>query len=92
MAKSKPGQVEEILQELGKKIDILIADAKTATDDIRDDIEEKIEELKSRKQKIEDEVEEFKKENDGKWSEIKLHLHKAAEEIRKAAEAAFKKE
>jgi predicted nucleic acid-binding Zn-ribbon protein len=92
MAEDKKGQVENILKELGHKIDVLIADAKGAKDEIRDDIEEKISELKSRKDKLEDEFEEFKNDNEGKWGEIKSHLKLAAEEIKKAAEAAFKKE
>ena len=36
--------------------------------------------------------EDFKKNNDGKWQEIKSHLKTAAEEVKKAAETAFKKE
>jgi hypothetical protein len=92
MAEDKQGQVENILKELGRKIDVLIADAKEAKDEIRDDIEVKISELKSRKDQLEDEFEEFKTNNEGKWGEIKSHLKVAAEEIKKAAEAAFKKE
>ncbi|CAN0456337.1 unnamed protein product, partial [Ectocarpus fasciculatus] len=40
MAEDKQGQVENILKELGRKIDVLITDAKEAKDEIRDDIEE----------------------------------------------------
>ncbi len=92
MAEDKQGQVESILQELGRKIDVLIADAKVAKDEIRDDIEVKINDLKDRKDKLEEEFDEFKNNNEGKWGEIKSHLKVAADEIKKAAEAAFKKE
>ena len=91
MAEDKQGQVESILQELGRKIDMLIADAKVAKDEIRDDIEDKINDLKDRKDKLEEEFDEFKNNNEGKWGEIKSHLKIAADEIKKAAEAAFKK-
>jgi len=92
MAEDKKGQVENILKELGRKIDVLISDAKEAKDEIRDDIEVKISDLKTRKDTLEDEFEDFKQNNDGKWGEIKSHLKVAAEEIKKAAEAAFKKQ
>lgn len=83
--------VEDILKELGRKIDILIEDAKGATEDIRGDIEEKIQELKSRKESLEGDIKNFASNNEGKWTEIKVHLNSAAEELKKAAEAAFKK-
>ncbi|MEP2026709.1 MAG: hypothetical protein ABJH98_03235 [Reichenbachiella sp.] len=91
MSKEHQGQVEKILKELGKRIDDLIIEAKDAKDDIRDDVEEKIKELKKKKVKLDDEFQSFKDKNEGKWDEIKAHLSSAAEEIRKAAEAAFKR-
>lgn len=91
MSNEHEGQVESILKELGKKIDQLIVDAKGAKDDVRDEVEAKIKVLKSKKEKLEDEYTEFKKKNESKWTEIKTHLGAAAEEIKKATEAAFKK-
>lgn len=91
MSDNKQGQVESIFQELGKKIDDLIIDAKSAKDSVRDEAEEKIKDLKQRKEVLEDEFKEFKDKNDGKWDEIKSHLNGAAQEIKQAAEAAFKK-
>lgn len=91
MSADHQGQVEKILKELGKKIDELIVEAKDAKDDIRDEVEEKIKELKSKKGKLEDDYADFKKKNEGKWEEIKSHLGSAADEIKKAAEAAFRK-
>lgn len=91
MSTDQQGQVEKILKELGKKIDDLIVDAKDAKDDIRDEVEEKIKELKKKKGKLDDEYQSFKQKNEGKWDEIKSHLALAAEEIKMAAEAAFRK-
>lgn len=91
MSEFHKGQVEEILRELGKKIDLLIVDAKKSTEEVREDVEEKIVALKARKEKLEREFEDFQSNNDGKWQEIKLHLSKAADEIKMAAETAFKK-
>lgn len=91
MSDDHQGQVENILKELGKKIDHLIAEAKTAKDDVKEDLEVKIKDLKGRKNKLDDDFQDFKEKNEGKWDEIKTHLSGAAEEIKRAAEAAFKK-
>ncbi len=91
MTKKTEGQVENILKELGKKIDQLIVDAKDAKDDIRDEVEDQIKNLKKRKEKLDDEYNNFKNKNEGTWDEVKSHLVAAADEIKKAAEAVFKK-
>ncbi|UXX80871.1 hypothetical protein N7E81_07130 [Reichenbachiella carrageenanivorans] len=91
MSTDHQGQVEKILKELGKRIDDLILEAKDAKDDIRDEVEDKIKELKKKKSKLDDEYQTFKEKNEGKWAEIKTHLSSAADEIKLAAEAAFRK-
>jgi len=88
MANDTKGQVENLLSELGKKIDQLIVEAKSASGEIREEIEEKIEELKQKKTKIEQDFEEYKSSD--RWHEIKNHLTSALVELKKAAEAAFK--
>ena len=85
------GQVEQILKELGHKIDHLIAETKEASGEIRDDLEEKIKEFKSKKSKLEEDYEDFKTKNEGKWEEIKTHLSGAALELENAVKAAFNK-
>ena len=90
MSADHQGQVEKILSELGQKIDELMQEAKGAKDELRDEVEEKIKDLKGQKEKLENEYQEFKQNNEGKWVDIKTHLFAAAEEIKKAAEAAFK--
>ncbi len=89
MAKSNKGQIEEILAELGKKIDLLIVETKNAGDDVRDDIEERIKELKKRKSKLESDYKSYKDKNDDKWQEIKQHLISAVQELKLAVETAF---
>ena len=54
MSNDTKGQVEGILAELGKKIDQLIVEAKGASKEVRDDVEVKIQELKKKKEKLED--------------------------------------
>ncbi|MGL1887994.1 MAG: hypothetical protein OCD76_15880 [Reichenbachiella sp.] len=91
MSAEHQGQVEKILKELGQKIDHLIVEAKGAKDEIRDDLEEKIQDLKGKRSDLEDEYNDFKSKNESRWMDIRNHLSSAAEEIKMAAEAAFKK-
>lgn len=89
MAKDTKGQVEEILSELGKKIDVLINETKNAGGEVRDDIEDRIRELKKRKSKLESDFRAYKDKNDDKWQEIKQHLVTAVQELKLAVETAF---
>ena len=92
MKDDQKGNVESIFQELGKKIDALIVDAKSAKDTVCDEAETKIQDLKQRRDELEDEFQEFKEDNQDKWEDIKSHLNGAALEIKKAAETAFRKQ
>lgn len=89
MAKKSEGNVEEILKELGKKIDQLIEDAKEVKDDVRDEVEKRIADLKERKSGLEDDFEEYKQQE--KWQDAKEHFFVALQELKKAAESVFKK-
>ncbi|MEQ9424674.1 MAG: hypothetical protein RJQ09_09675 [Cyclobacteriaceae bacterium] len=89
-SQDKKGQVENILTELGKKIDELIEDAKDAKDSIRDDLEVKIEKLKARKSKIESEFKNYQADKEDRWTGVREHLEKALSEIKAAASSAFK--
>lgn len=91
MSSEAQNQIEKILKELGQKIEHLVTEARGATGEMRDEIEESIKSLKKRRENLEQEYEEFKKKNEGKWEEIKSHLTNAADEIKLAAEAVFKK-
>lgn len=90
MANDTKGQVENILSELGKKIDLLIVEAKDASGEIRDDLEVKIVDLKRKKDKLEKDFEEYKDQNEDKWTDAKTHLFAALNELKKAIEAVFK--
>ena len=85
------GQVENILRELGQKIDELIVEAKGATGEVREELEQKIKEFKEKKWSLEEDFENFKKDNEGKWDEIKSHLSSAASELELAVKAALKR-
>ena len=88
MSSETKGQVENLLAELGKKIDHLIVEAKEAGGEIREDLEEKIQDLKSKKEKIEQDFEEYKSSE--KWQDAKNHVNSAVKELKAAVEALFK--
>lgn len=90
MVKDTKGQVENILAELGKKIDHLIVETKGAGKDVKKDLDIKIEDLKKKKEKIEEDFHAYKDKNGGKWTETRNHLNAAVNELRKALESAFK--
>ncbi len=87
MINDTKGQVEGILAELGKKIDHLIVEAKGASKEVRDDVEDKIQELKKKKEKIEDDFFEYKEKNGDKWQDAKSHLTAAIGELKKAMDS-----
>jgi len=89
-AQKDNGQVEKILKELGQKIDELIREAKDTKDNITDEVEEKIEELKVKKNKIEEDFTTYR-QKDGRWDGMMDHLEKAWDELKKAAATVFKK-
>jgi hypothetical protein len=91
MKNDHQGEAERILNELGQKIDVLIEEAKNATGALRDNLEEKVKGFKEKKWKLDNEYQEFKTQNEGKWEEVKIHLSGAAMEIEKAARAVFNK-
>ncbi|MEQ8473350.1 MAG: hypothetical protein RIC35_19290 [Marinoscillum sp.] len=90
MTNDTKGQVEGILSELGKKIDHLIHETKDAREDVREDFEKKIKELKKKKAKIEGEFNEYKDKHGDKWTDAKSHLSSALQELKKAVESVFK--
>lgn len=89
MAEDTKGQVEKLLTELGKKIDHLIEEAKKAGTEVSKDVEEKIADLKVKKEKLEADFEEFKDKNEDKWKDAVNHLDAAAGELRKAVQTVF---
>ncbi len=88
---SERGKVENILSELGKKIDGLVEETKKAGNNISVGTEKKIRDLKAQKEKLEDEFKSYSSKRGEKWEHTKIHLNKAVAELKKAAEAFFRK-
>jgi Sec-independent protein translocase protein TatA len=83
--------VEEILAELGQKIDKLISETKKAGSKVSAEMEEQIQKMKERKEKVEEDFKKSTASSGEKWEHAKLHLNEAAIEIRRAFETMFKK-
>ena len=88
---SEKKSVESILAELGKKIDHLIEETKKAGTKVSKETEKKIEELKEQKDRLEEEIKNRSAGSGEKWGHAKEHLNEAADSMRKALEALFKK-
>ena len=87
---SEKKRVEDILAELGKKIDHLVAETKNASHKITDEMEVQIQKLKEQKEKIEEEIKNRSSNPNEKWSEVKEYLNEAAEAVHKAIGTIFK--
>ena len=83
------GKMEEILRELGHKIDILIKEATSSSEGVRSELEKTIQSLKMRKEKLEKEFNNYAGQK--KWQTTKNHFGNAIEELKKAVEALLNK-
>ena len=83
------GKVEEILRELGQKIDVLINEATSSSQEVRSELEKTIQLLKIRKEKLEEEFNTYTGQE--KWQTTKNHFGNAIGELKKAVEALLNK-
>lgn len=88
---SEKKNVESILSELGKKIDHLIEETKKAGTRVSEETENKINDLKKQKEKLEEQIKDRAGDSGEKWGQAREHLNEAADAMRKAFEALLKK-
>lgn len=87
---SEKRKVEDILAELGNKIDHLVAETKKAGTKVSEDMEEQIKKLKVQKDKLEDEVKNQASNSSEKWGKARDHMNDAAAAMNKAIGVFFK--
>lgn len=87
---SEKRKVEDILAELGKKIDRLVEETKEAGSKVSEDMEVQIEKLKTQKEKIEEQIRNRSSNGNEKWSQVREHLNDAAEALHRAFGSLFK--
>ena len=83
------GKMEDILRELGHKIDILINEAASSSREVRSELDKAIQSLKKRKEKLEEEFNTYTGQK--KWQTTKNHFGNAIGELKKAVEALLNK-
>lgn len=81
---SEKRKVEDILAELGQKIDHLVAETKKAGSKVSDDMEKQISKLKIQKNKLEEDMKRQASNSGEKWEEARDHMNDAAAAINKA--------
>jgi vacuolar-type H+-ATPase subunit I/STV1 len=87
---SEKRKVEDILAELGKKIDHLVEETKQAGSKVSADMEEQIAKLKAQKEKLENQINDRSTKSGEKWAEVREHMNDAAAAINKALGVFFK--
>lgn len=80
------GKIEGFLAELGRKLDQVMERARQGAEEAK--VSEKLDELKHTKDRLENELHEFVKD-DEKWKEVQVHLQGAAQELKRAFETTF---
>ncbi len=80
-------RAEDVLSELGRKIDELIKETKKAGNKVSADMEKQIEKFKIQKEKLEYQIK--SSGTSEKWNATKEHLNDAAEALHKAFKAIF---
>ena len=91
MEDQKQGSAEKLFKNFGKKIDELLEKAKTNSEGLDQKFEEGMAEMKRNWDKFDSEVKNFTEEHKDKFQEVGLQIEKAAQELKKAVEAAFSK-
>ena len=87
---SERRKIEDILAELGKKIDMLVNETRQAGSKASADMEEKVQRLKKQKEKLENDIKNKASSSGRKWDEVKDHLNEAAASLNKAFNSIFK--
>ncbi|HYG38157.1 MAG TPA: hypothetical protein VD908_06040 [Cytophagales bacterium] len=91
MEKQEKGKAENLFSEIGRKIDEILENTKENREELKKDVKEKLVEVKKAKERLETEFQDFTSNRDGKWTQVKLHLDKALEEVKRALDSISKK-
>lgn len=84
---TKNQSVEDLLADLGRKVDELIERGKQKSGSFGKEVEERMDELRKNKEKLEQDFKAFT--DNEKWESVEKSLEKAAYEIKQALKTAF---
>jgi chaperonin cofactor prefoldin len=85
---SKHRKVEEVLQDLGKKIDQMIADSQLSKIEWKKEIDQRVEEVKKNINTLENSAKEVLGDKE-RWKEVEARIRTATNEFCEAIETAF---
>jgi peptidoglycan hydrolase CwlO-like protein len=91
MTTNAQGNAEKFMQDLGKRLDAMISDLHNLKEKAKTDYADEIEELKKKGDTIREEIDEFREKHKDRFDEIHDRLDRAAQELGKAIEAAFRR-
>lgn len=91
MEHKNEGSTEKILKSVGRKIDELINKAKQNSEGLDEKLDNGMDELRKSWQKIDKEFKDFTEENKDKFKDAGTEIEKAAQDLKKSVEAAFRK-
>jgi len=80
--------MEDVLRDLGKKIDSMVEDSKLSKVEWKKEIDQRVEEVKRNIDTLENKTKEVLGDGD-RWKEVEERIRKASNELREAVEAAF---
>lgn len=92
MGRKPQGSAEKMFKKFGKKVDELLDDVKSSKEQVKDELNPRLEELKRNKEKIEKEFKGFIEKHRGTWNEFEKNLQKAGNQIKDAFSSAFSKD
>lgn len=87
---TKDKTVEDLFRDLGRKIDQLIERGKQSSEDAREELEKRVDEMRKNREKLENDFKSFTGDKE-KWKAVEKSLENAAKELKKAVETAFAK-
>ncbi len=90
MGRKPEGKAEKAFKSIGKKIDELLSDLQDAGKNAEDEYADRIEELKRSGEKLKEEFYNFKEKHQDRIDEVENNLKKAAGDLKKAFDSAFK--
>ena len=80
MAKAK-GQLEQLLAEMGQKMDQLVAEMKSHTEGVSEEMEKQIKDLKEKLKSIDEDKEGIGAKAKERWANAKPHFDEAFKEM-----------
>lgn len=86
---TKHRKMEDVLRELGKKIDKMIEDSEFSKIEWKKEVDQRVEEVRKNIDTLENKTREVLGDKE-KWKEVEDRIRKATEDLKDAVESAFK--